>query len=69
MIAVIELGNPQPKFSHLDSSVNGMKVFFQMTQKLAEDIQEQKPKYAFCRGDRPTLQKSDTKNVGFARVN
>ena len=58
-IAVIEHGNPQHKFSHLDSSVNWMQIFVQMIHKLANDIHEQKRKYPFYRGDRSTLQKNE----------
>ena len=68
-IAVIGHGNLKPKFSKLDSSVNSMQNFVQMTHKLARDIHGQKRKYPFYRGDRSTLQKSETKNAGFARVN
>ena len=60
-IAVIEQGNPQPNFSHLDSSVNCMQNFVQMVHKLAKHIHEQKRKYPFYHGDRSTLQKSETK--------
>ena len=67
-IAVIEHGDPQPKFSHLDSSVNCMQNFVQMMHKLAKDLHEQKRKYPFYRGDRSTLQNSE-RNVEFARVN
>ena len=62
-IAVIEHGNPQPKFSPLDSSVKCMQSFVQMNHKLAKDTQEQKRKYPFYRGDRTTFQKSDTKKM------
>ena len=42
-IAVIEHGNPQPTFSHLDNSVHCMQNFAQMIHKLAKDIHEQLP--------------------------
>ena len=60
-IAVIEHGNPQPKFSHLDSSVNCLRNFVERIHKLAKDLHEQKRKYPFYGGDRSTLEKSETK--------
>ena len=37
-ITVIEHGNSQPNFSHLDSSVKCMQTFVQMIHKLAKDM-------------------------------
>ena len=54
-IAFIEHGNSQPKFSHLDSSVNCMQNFVQTIHKLAKDINKQKRKYPLYRGGRWTL--------------
>ena len=68
-IAVIEHGNPQPQFSQLNSSVNCMQNIVQMVHKLAKDIDEQKRKYPFYRGDSSNLQKTEAKKIGFVRVN
>ena len=51
LIAVIEHCNPQPKFSHLDSSVIYMQNFEQMICKFAKDVCEQKRKYPFNRSN------------------
>ena len=60
-LTVIEHGNPEPKFTHLDSSVNCMQNFVQMIHKLAKDIHEQKRKHPFFRGDRSSLHKDASK--------
>ena len=60
-LTVIEHGNPEPKFTHLDSSENCMQNFVQMIHKLAKDIHEQKRKHPFFRGDRSSLHKDASK--------
>ena len=68
-LTVIEHGNPEPKFTRLDSSGNCMQNFVQMIHKLAKDIHEQKRKHPFFRGDRSSLHKDASKSVGFGRTN
>ena len=58
-LTVIEHGNPEPKFTHLDSSENCMQNFVQMIHKHAKDIQ--KRRHPFFRVDRSSLHKDASK--------